>query len=195
TGQLRIVRVENTIYKAAGGEQLDYNLYADAQGDLWVFCTRDARGIWHYQPGSRAFRHLDKTSGLNNDIVRDVVQDDAGLVWIGTDHGGVNLLDKATGEIRYLEHNDFDENSVSQNVITCLYKDNTGIVWVGTYKQGINVYHPGALRFPLYRHRPLVPGSLGFDDVNRFVEDGKGNLWIGANGGGLTYSNCGTGSS
>lgn len=193
TGSLRVVRMENTIYQAAGGEQLDYNIYADAQGDLWVFCTRDARGIWWYQPGKGLWRHMDKASGLNNDIVRDVVQDDAGQIWIGTDHGGVNLLDKATGAIRYLEHNDFDENSVSQNVITCLYKDNTGIIWVGTYKQGINVYHPGALRFPLYRHRPFVPGSLGFDDVNRFVEDAKGNLWIGTNGGGLIYFDRQTG--
>lgn len=190
---LRIFRVESTIYKAAGGERLDYNLYADTQGDLWVFCTRDARGIWWYQPDSRVWRHMDKATGLNNDIVRDVVQDDAGQIWIGTDHGGVNLFNKATGAIRYLEHNDFDENSVSQNVITCLYKDNTGSIWVGTYKQGISIYHPGALRFPLYRHRPFVPGSLSFDDVNRFVEDARGNLWIGTNGGGLIYFDRQTG--
>ena len=196
TGTLRISVVDRTIFKASSGELLSYNLYADTQGDLWIYCTQDARGIWYYKASDRTFLHLDKNTGpcrLNNDIVRDVVQDDAGLIWIGTDHGGVNLLNKATLSMRYLEHNDFDENSVSQNAITCLYKDNTGIVWVGTYKQGISVYQPGAIRFPLYRHRPFVPGSLSFDDVNRFVEDAKGNFWIGTNGGGLIYFDRRTG--
>ncbi|TDW97587.1 two-component regulator propeller domain-containing protein [Dinghuibacter silviterrae] len=190
TGSLRISRVDRTITKASSGQATDYNVYADNLGDLWIYSTGDARGIWFYKTTDRSFLHLDKSTAtcpLNNDIVRDVVQDDAGLIWIGTDHGGVNLLNKTTLQIRYLEHNDFDDNTVSQNAITCLFKDNAGTVWVGTYKQGINVYHPGAIRFPLYRHHPFVPGSLGFDDVNRFVEDPRGNLWIGTNGGGLIY--------
>jgi signal transduction histidine kinase/ligand-binding sensor domain-containing protein/DNA-binding response OmpR family regulator len=190
SGSLRIRVVDRTITRASSGQLLDYNLYADAQGDLWVYCTGDARGIWYYKASDHSLLHLDKNTGscrLNNDIVRDVVQDDAGMIWIGTDHGGVNLLNKTTLSMRYLEHNDFDDNSVSQNAITCLYKDNTGIVWVGTYKQGLSVYHPRAIRFPLYRHHPFTPGSLSFDDVNRFVEDAKGNLWIGTNGGGLIY--------
>ena len=167
-----------------------YNLFADAQGDLWIYSAGDPKGIYYFKGADHTILHLDKSQGntrLNNDIVRDVVQDGAGQIWIGTDHGGINLLNKSDFSIRYLEHNDFDENSLSQNAVTCLYRDNAGIIWVGTYKQGVNFYHPGILRFPLYRHHPLDPGSLGYDDVNRFVEDAKGNCWIGTNGGGLIY--------
>lgn len=172
------------------GDALFYSLYADAQGDLWIYSTAGPKGIYYVKGPDHVVLHIDKDQGsprLNNDIVRDVVQDDAGLIWIATDGGGVNLLNKSTLSMRYLEHDDFDENSLSQNVVTCLFKDNTGIIWLGTYKQGLCFYHPGILRFPLYKHNPFNPNSLGFDDVNRFVEDPKGNLWIGTNGGGLIY--------
>ena len=39
---------------------------------------------------------------LNNNLVTGVVQDDKGLIWIATDHGGINLLDKKDFSIRYL---------------------------------------------------------------------------------------------
>lgn len=179
----------NPIYTSdtlVGGEALSLNVYADTQGDLWLYSTLGPKGIYCFHTNDHTIQHFG-IPRLNNNLVRDVIEDNAGDIWIATDGGGVNLLDKKTGSIRYLQHNDFDENSLSQNVVTCLYKDNTGIVWLGTYKQGVNFYHPAALRFPLYRHNPFNPNSLGFDDVNRFVEDPRGNLWIGTNGGGLIY--------
>jgi signal transduction histidine kinase/DNA-binding response OmpR family regulator/streptogramin lyase len=116
------------------------------------------------------------------------------MIWIATDHGGINLLNKRTGAIGYLESKPEDPKSISQNSINAIYRDNTGIIWLGTYKKGINYYHENIIKFPVYRHLLSDVHSLPFDDVNRFVEDDKGNLWIGTNGGGLIYYDRSTGS-
>jgi signal transduction histidine kinase/DNA-binding response OmpR family regulator/streptogramin lyase len=121
------------------------------------------------------------------------LQDKKGKIWIGTDHGGVNLLDKKDFSIRYLLNNDDDNKSLSQNSIIAMQADNSGIIWIGTYKQGINYYYENSLQFALYRRQPSNPNSLSYDDVNRFVEDRRGNLWIGTNGGGLIYFDRETG--
>jgi signal transduction histidine kinase/ligand-binding sensor domain-containing protein/DNA-binding response OmpR family regulator len=171
-------------------ELFNYSLFVDAQQELWLFVSGDARGVLHYIPSSGVLQQINKDSRhcrLNNNIVVGLLQDNKGRIWIGTDHGGINVLDKSTNSVSYILNNIYDRKSLSQNSITATYKDNAGIIWIGTYKQGINYYHENIIKFPSFRHQPADPGSLQYDDVNRFAEDAKGNLWIGSNGGGLIY--------
>ncbi|GEP98948.1 hybrid sensor histidine kinase/response regulator [Chitinophaga cymbidii] len=165
-------------------------LFADADGDLWISSISLANGLFHFNIKARTLTPINQfTPGLalNNNIVTGITQDNNGLIWVGTDHGGINIIDKKKNTIRYITHNSEDDKSLSQNSITALYKDSTGIIWTGTYKKGINYYHENIVKFPLYQHQSFSPNSLPFDDVNRFVEDEAGNIWIGTNGGGLIY--------
>jgi len=166
-----------------------YKLYVDHEDQLWLFATDNLSGLWQFDYPTGSLRHFSRDSGvarLNTNNVSEVVQDDKGLIWIGTDKGGVDILDKTKMTIRYLQHSD-EERSLPANTITTLFRDDMGGVWVGTYKNGIAYYQQHMLRFPLYRHQPGQPASLPFDDMNCFEEDGKGNLWIGTDGGGLIY--------
>lgn len=172
------------------GRAILYHLFIDRQDDIWFYSVGSLEGAFYYQPANDRLVHLSKTGssgGLNNDLVNGIVEDDKGFIWIGTDHGGVNIFNKNEGSVRFVTNRADDNKSLSQNCVTTLYKDQQGGIWVGTYKGGISYYHEGLDRFPWYRHQPSVPGSLPFDDVNRFVEDETGNLWIGTNGGGLIY--------
>nr|WP_235921220.1 hybrid sensor histidine kinase/response regulator transcription factor [Foetidibacter luteolus] len=173
-----------------GNRSQDFSVYEDIDGDLWLYCPTVPFGAMYYHKLTGRATHLYNKPGLlNNDIVNGIVQDDNGLIWMGTDHGGVNLLNKKTMTVSYLKNKDDDHTTISQNVITCMYKDRLGIVWLGTYKKGVNYYHENLTRFPVYRHLATNKNSLSYDDVNRFVEDANGNIWIGANGGGLIYFN------
>ncbi|MGV3640832.1 MAG: hybrid sensor histidine kinase/response regulator, partial [Adhaeribacter sp.] len=176
--------------KESARVQPNYTLFLDAQGDAWVYVRSGDNGIYYFKRGAASFRHLHSRSAglkINNNLVRSITQDERGMIWIGTDHGGINLVDKKKGLVRYLVHRPEDPRSISQNSIYSLFKDSKGIVWVGTYKMGINYYHEHLVRFPLYQHQRQDAGSLPFNDINRFVEDAKGNLWIGTNGDGLIY--------
>jgi signal transduction histidine kinase/ligand-binding sensor domain-containing protein/DNA-binding response OmpR family regulator len=178
------------LFKQNKGAIRKYRLLTDKDGDLWVFIADDYQGIFYFNSINKSFRHIHKDSPgarLNTNIVRDMEQDNKGLIWVGTDHGGINLIDKRNFSIRYITHDDEDEKSLSQNSINGLYKDTDGIIWIGTYKRGVSYYHENIVRFPLYKHSPANPHGLPYADVNRFVEDDKGNIWIGTNGGGLLY--------
>lgn len=170
--------------------QQDYQMMADADGDLWIFSNTDVQGVYYFNQRTSSFIHYNQNTGnlrLNNNIVRGVVQDNQGLIWIGTDHGGINIIDKGRHTIEYLVSNGENPKSLSQNSINALYRDNTGIIWIGTYKKGLCYYHENIVKFPLYQHEIFTANSLPYDDVNRFAEDTHGNLWIGTNGGGLIY--------
>lgn len=166
-----------------------FSLFVDNDGDLW--CWNYNSGLFFFHPDNNTVTRMGKNSfpaRLKSELVSQVVQDNNGLIWVGTDHGGVTLIDKKNNfSTDYLLNNPNDPKSISQNSITTIYKDDQGIIWLGTFKQGVNYYNSSIVQFPYFHHLESDARSLQFDDVNRFVEDRLGNIWIGTNGGGLIY--------
>ncbi len=167
-----------------------YRMVADSDGDLW-FCTPAiSQGVFFYNIKDKKLEEISARTRplqLNTSWVTDLVEDGNGLIWISTDHGGINVVDKKRNSVQYILHRDGDEMSLAANSINRLYRDNEGIIWTGAGKRGVSYYHPNIYRFDIYKHYSIDPASLPFEDVNRFEEDRKGNLWIGTNGGGLLY--------
>ncbi|HYG38057.1 MAG TPA: two-component regulator propeller domain-containing protein [Cytophagales bacterium] len=186
----KVIYRNEGIKSSLGNQSFGHNIIADKDGDLWIFSTNNNYGLFLFKPANNTLTHIHKNSSplrLNTDIVRGVVEDDKGLIWISTDHGGINLLDKKNLSVTCLLEDPNNEKSLSQNSINAIYKDDEGIIWLGTFKKGIDYYHENILKFELFKNQVTNPNSLPYDDVNRFVEDENGNLWIGTNGGGLIY--------
>lgn len=184
----KIIFSSNAVQKQHKGEGA-FNVFVDTDGDIW--CWTYNNGLFFLHPGDSSAMLMNKNSfpvKLKSELVSQVVQDNNGLIWVGTDHGGVTLIDKKNGfKTTFLLNNPNDPKSISQNSILSIYKDNQGLIWLGTYKQGVNYYNSNVVQFPYFHHHDADPTSLQFDDVNRFVEDKSGNIWIGTNGGGLIY--------
>jgi len=177
--------------KDSNSAYLSGNILIDSDGDLWIYIANRPFGALFFDLKTQKFMHIQaKSAGpkLTNDFVSAIIQDNKGMIWISTDHGGINVIDKNTFSIRNIQNHPENESSLSLNSITTMMKDDEGIIWVGTFKNGISYYHESIRRFPLY-NRYSEPYGLPYEDVNRIVEDDLGNLWIGTNGGGLVYFN------
>jgi signal transduction histidine kinase/ligand-binding sensor domain-containing protein/DNA-binding response OmpR family regulator len=180
----------NLLQLKQGVNKSSYRLFIDSQNELWIYGSGVVNGIYRLNPANNSLQQIANSEGmaiLSSNIIVNIVEDDKGLIWIATDHGGINILDKNTMKVQVLLNDAGSSSSLAQNSLTDLYKDDLGIIWVGTFKQGINYYHESIIQFPLYRHDASNKATLPYNDVNRFVEDAKGNLWIGTNGGGLIY--------
>jgi signal transduction histidine kinase/ligand-binding sensor domain-containing protein/CheY-like chemotaxis protein/AraC-like DNA-binding protein len=188
-------KIDQRIYhinQLSRSEQSTFRIFADRQNDLWVFNVNNPRGIYYLNLKRNICKHINTNSAgscLNTDVVTNIIQDDKNAIWIATDNGGINLLNKNDFTIQYLVKREDNNKSLAQNATISLFKDNTGIVWIGTIKEGISYYHEDIIKFPLYKHYSSDPSSIGYDDINKFAEDEKGNLWIGTNGKGLIYFN------
>ncbi|HKJ41191.1 MAG TPA: two-component regulator propeller domain-containing protein [Sunxiuqinia sp.] len=173
-----------------GSEVFTFRLFVDRDDNVWVYSPGQPYGAFFIDQSTGLIIHCGTNEArfkLNNNLVSSIVQDEHGIIWLGTDHGGINLVDKKNGTVKYLVNNPDDEYSVCQNSVNYLYKDSENIIWAGTFKRGISYYHENLVLFQHYHNMPSDPGSLPYNDVNCFVEDKKGNLWIGTNGGGLLY--------
>lgn len=184
--------IRNTFFKEnSQNSTIEKSLFIDSDNDVWVYPGVADKGSAYYDTRLNKWIFLNKDSeiALSSNFFRCMDQDHEGLIWIGTDHGGLNIFDKSKKKITVLRNNVYNGNSISQNSIISIFCDNDGIVWIGTYKKGISYYHPNMFKFkksPLFYH--FKEDSDTFD-CNSLYKDDTNNLWIGTNGRGLIKYN------
>lgn len=175
-----------------GKRYSQYTVFVDADGDYWIY-TKEYTGLWIYYTKEGKWEYVDTQPdspyALSGNIICDIIQDAKGQLWLATDHGGVNLINKERHTIDYITNDPFDSRSVIQNSINCLYCDNNDIIWVGTYKRGISYHNESIFKFkadplPYFNHIHNFTA-----DVNVIVEDKRSNLWLGTNTSGIIRMN------
>ncbi|UCH92621.1 MAG: histidine kinase, partial [Candidatus Aminicenantes bacterium] len=173
-------------------------IYEDGKGRLWVGThgggmnqlTRKHMPLKtkipeikfvHYrkQPG--------KTNSLSHDEVVVITEDRFGVLWVGTNGGGLDQFFPGTGIFVHYKANPHNPNSLSNNFIRAIYEDHSGTLWVGTNGGGLNRFNRNKKNFTVFRHESNNPNSLSNDYIFSLYESpaAPGILWIGTYGGGL----------
>ncbi len=112
------------------------------------------------------------------------IEEYANHLWIGTENGGLKLMNLDTEHSVY-EVNDYKEpTSISSNSIWSIFKDNSNRVWLGTYNKGVSMWDPNRNDF----NHQLGRNQLQFTEGNNIVTSfavNNGEIWVGTDGGGL----------
>jgi ligand-binding sensor domain-containing protein/signal transduction histidine kinase len=137
---------------------------------------------WRYRR-LRAKLKVNKADTLSSDRILSLHRDKNKKLWIGTDGGGLNILDLKTGNIDAIRANFAYSDSLSSDVINYIYEDSDGVFWFGTSKGGLNRYSNN--KFKRYMFDINNPFSLSHNEVRAITEDSEDNLWVATYGGGL----------
>ncbi len=162
-------------------------IFHDRSDDIWV--GTDGGGlnrITHDANGNEKYvlylnDPKDPTSLPVNDIY-SVYEDHTGSVWVGTNAGGLGLLDRETGRFKNYTHNAADSTTVSDNKIYAIYEDRAGFLWLGT-DDGLNIFDRQTQKFQRFKSDPKNPNSLSDKRVLTIYEDHNGVMWIGTDDG------------
>lgn len=170
-----------------------YSAFIDSANDKWV-CAYD--GLWYCNSKTNKWTLCndapDAIYRLPNNMVKSVVEDKDHNIWVGTDHGGIHIIDKVTGRLTNLTQHNNNERSLLSNSVNCLYFDNNGVMWVGYYKAGVSLYDESMFKFAADPLRQIESKDFR-PDVNCIEEDANGDIWLGTNGFGLVRINSKTG--
>lgn len=168
------------LYSAATRE-LSPSLYLDNDGVLWAY---GPFGVQTFDVAGGSLRPrpsaLDAASAARS--VKAVAQDPMGRIWIGYDHGGIDILEKG-GARTHVANDPLDQHSLANNSIASLMCDATGTMWVGTFKKGLSVWNESMYKID------IVP----VEDVTCAAQAADGTVWLGTDGSGLVRWDPATG--
>jgi len=114
------------------------------------------------------FRRLSLSQGLSQTRVSQIIQDDEGYMWFGTQHG-VNRFDGYS--YRVFKHEPGHPGSLSGTFIYALFKDRSGTVWVGS-DQGLDAFDRRTETFKRFNVSDANPVVI------HISQDSNGLLWL-----------------
>ena len=158
-----------------------YAVYRDSDARLWL----GTRGKGLIVEGRRYLHASGNPCSLSSDSIFDIIEDNAGNIWIGTFGGGVNLaIDDGKGGFIF---RNFFNDTYSRRHIRALALDINGYIWVGS-SNGVTVFNPEELitdssNYLSFNSRE---NSLRSNECRAIVSDSEGRVYIAETGAGFS---------
>jgi PAS domain S-box-containing protein len=201
-GITKVVTLNNSFkhYNADLNENNHFNgggvsaILEDSEGCLWLGTRYGGLSRIYKEHGkTKIYR---KQNGGSNEIssnnILSLIEVKTGSrreIWIGTDGGGLNCLNPATGKIRIYKSNNRKSDGPSSNSVSSIIQYDEDHLLIGTRDrnlgEGMDVFNMKTGRFINLRHNPSDSKSLGSNNVLKIYKDRTGIVWIGTRGGGL----------
>jgi len=180
TGQLSNFDFDDAQMEA--GTQKVHSLITSRNGDIWMaiyqkgilVITRNPFDFHYYGPHSLRYNNI------GDRCVTTLMRSHDGILWVGTDNGGIYGLD-AEGETKAYFPCNTGWGSVPSAVIT-LFEDSRHRAWFGSYGQGGGMMD---LKTGVCHLIPVENQRSNTSNIYDYEEDDRGNLWVAAMGNGI----------
>jgi ligand-binding sensor domain-containing protein len=136
----------------------------------------------------------DNNNSLSDDVISALAEDAQGNIWVGTQGGGVNVLNPATNSFtRYLTDPE-NTRSLADNFVFSILCDEKGTIWIGT-SNGLCRFDAATRDFTTFQRKKM--GEKMSDGKSALmnnvfpntpilaIHQHEGALWLGTLGGGL----------
>jgi signal transduction histidine kinase/ligand-binding sensor domain-containing protein len=170
------------------GGSANGRLVADGQSGFWV---PSSLGLSYFDRQTNRFtyrfQHDDTDpSSLDSNAIMSVYQDRGGVLWVGTENTGINILDRQQEQFARYRHRPGDPDSLSPGRVKAIYQGPDGILWAGLFPRALDQIDRNTGKIIHYVPKLGKENGLGEGtNVNSIYQDEAGYLWVGGGGGGL----------
>ncbi|WP_245987175.1 hybrid sensor histidine kinase/response regulator transcription factor [Maribacter vaceletii] len=127
------------IYKSNFSSILVDENYIYAGNNLGLYIFNNSINSKEYEIINHfAYNPSSQTQGLSKNIIKTLYRDKTGIIWIGTNGGGVNKFDSKGKYFKHYKKTQ-DDNSLSYDKIRSIYEDSNNTLWIGTEGGGLNM--------------------------------------------------------
>jgi PAS domain S-box-containing protein len=170
------------------GGSLNGKLVADGTNGLWVPSSQGLYYFdWRTQRFTYRFQHDESNpDSLDSNAVMSVYQDRSGVLWVGTENTGLNLLNFRQEQFVRYRHRPSAPKSISPGRVKAIYEDSDGVLWIGFFPRALNRLDRKTGQITHYVSNPGDGNGLGKGtNVDSLYKDRAGYLWVGGGGSGL----------
>ena len=176
---------KNEIIKNPSLEKNNYSdLCVDNEGFLWV--TDYNNGVKKIaKDGTLVSEYTPQNSTLSSELVlcMTLIND---RIWVGTDGGGVNIINPKNGNIQVLKHESGNIHTLPVNTILNIHGSGNGNnIWLATTRGGLV---NARLSYMITYSSVALGNNNGLSEntvLTLFQEADSDYIWIGTDGGGI----------
>ncbi len=181
-------RAVGVMASTENGGSANGTLVADGQNGLWV---PSSQGLYYFDRRTERFTYRfqhdeSDPDSLDNDAVMSVYRDRGDVLWVGTEHAGLNILNFRQEQFGRYVHRPADRNSVSPGRVKAIYQDPNAVLWVGFFPRALDRLDRKTGKITHFAPNPGDENTLGEGtNVDAIYRDSAGYLWVGGGGCGL----------
>lgn len=152
----------------------------DSRGNIWIGTIT---GLTLYNPDTNTFTKYNKQLGSVH--VQEIYETRDGVIWIGTEGGGLFSYHRKDDSFVNYTHDPTDPTSISDNSIFSILEDSRGVLWIGTENNGLDAFDRSEGVFYHYNQNSSDPTSLNNNAIYSLYENDDQLLWVGTFAGGI----------
>ena len=181
-------RAAGVLASSTNGGSVNSNLVADGQNGLWV---PSSEGLYYFDRRRERFAYRfqhDETDpdSPDSNAIMSVYQDTGGVLWVGTENAGLNILNFRQEQFGYYGHRPADPNSLSPGRVKAIYQEPNGVLWIGFFPRALDRLDPNTGQITHYIPKPGNENALSEGtNVDTIYKDAAGYLWVGGGACGL----------
>ncbi len=155
-----------------------YVIKEDAENGVFWFGTL-GKGLVGYNTRTKSLIKIQRPD-LTTNVVKTILVDAKGAVWIGGGLGGVNKISfKPDGSYNVSKY--LNENPFSRFSINTIYKDRTNTIWLGTNTKGLYKYDGKSFS------KKHIDVKNPVSTIYSILEGDEGYIWMATNKGVVKY--------
>ena len=105
------------------------------------------------------------------------MEDNTGILWIGTYNKGINILDEKSNRFELYQRNNYSQNSLGDNNVTSFAEDDQGNVWIGADGGGLSYFNTKSRKFTKSVKDEIQQNNISNNAIICLLMDSKENLW------------------
>lgn len=153
--------------------------------DVWIGTANGLNKLGRNEESfKRYFYDLNNPNSIGSNVIRKIIADENGTIWIGTESGGLSMYDKERD--CFVNYNT-GNSGIPHNDIRDIFNLGDGKMWLGTNGGGLSLFDTENLSFSTQQHDPLNATSLTNNSVYVVYEDYDKILWLGFYAGGVNF--------
>lgn len=156
----------------------------DSKGRLWLAFYNSGVEVYDISSGKLIKSYKSGNSALTNDIIFCMTERN-GIIWAGTDGGGINMIDLDNDRISVLSSVSGDPSSLPALSIKSIHTDRHGNIWAGSTRKGLICISPSKMNSYTDVHFGMTSGLSNPTVLSIHQEAGEEYIWIGTDGGGI----------
>jgi len=155
-------------------------IYQDSKGNIWLG-TSDGLYVKRKDNIEKCIPEWDASKLM----VRDIVENKDGLLWLGTENDGVYVLKTDNDSIEVKIRLNTANSKLSSNIVRKIFFENENDVWIGSFS-GLSIYNQqtqecNTLNF--LKTETVVSNN----SVHDIMRDSTGGIWLAIYLGGVSY--------